>query len=94
MDPKIKTWASQLMSTLDMTRIRRERPDEARMLEILASSGGAGLVRAREAVGVGDLVRSQLLRGAVAVQLPEAESDTWARTESYGTLPPILAAVP
>jgi len=49
MDTEIKTWASQLKSTLDMPRIRRERPDEARMLEILASSGGSGLATARGA---------------------------------------------
>jgi hypothetical protein len=49
MDPEIKTWATRLLETYDMPRVRRERPDEARMLEILASSGGSGLARARQA---------------------------------------------
>ena len=49
MDTAIKTWMSQFMSKLDMPRIRAERPDEARMLEILASSGGSGLAKARGA---------------------------------------------
>jgi hypothetical protein len=49
MDPEIKAWATRLQETYDMTRVRRERPDEARMLEILASSGGSGLARARQA---------------------------------------------
>ena len=42
-------FAKGLLKTYDMPRIRLERPDEARMLEILASSGGSGLAKAREA---------------------------------------------
>jgi len=49
MDTAIKAWATRLQGTLDMALIRGERPDEARMLEILASSGGSGLAKAREA---------------------------------------------
>ena len=42
----------KLLAKYDMPRIRRERPDEARMLEILASPGGTGLAKAREAAVV------------------------------------------
>ena len=48
-DVEVKAWATKLQELYDMPRIRRERPDEARMLEILASSGASGLATAREA---------------------------------------------
>ena len=48
MDTAVKAWATRLLNIYDMPRIRRERPDEARMLEILASTGASGLAKARE----------------------------------------------
>ena len=48
MDTAVKAWATRLLNIYDMPRILRERPDEARMLEILASSGASGLATARE----------------------------------------------
>jgi hypothetical protein len=48
MDTAVKAWATKLLDIYDMPRIRRERPDEARMLEILASTGASGLAKARE----------------------------------------------
>jgi hypothetical protein len=47
-DIEVKAWATKLQELYDMPRIRGERPDEARMLEILASSGASGLATARE----------------------------------------------
>jgi hypothetical protein len=49
MDTAVKAWATRLLNIYDMPRILRERPDEARMLEILASTGASGLATAREA---------------------------------------------
>jgi hypothetical protein len=49
LDAEIMRFAKGLLKTYDMPRIRLERPDEARMIEILASSGGSGLAKAREA---------------------------------------------
>ena len=48
MDTAVKAWATRLLNIYDMPRILRERPDEARMLEILASTGASGLAKARE----------------------------------------------
>ena len=48
LDVEIMRFAKGLLKTYDMPRIRLERPDEARMLEILASSGGSGLAKARQ----------------------------------------------
>ena len=48
MDTAVKAWATRLLDIYDMPRILRERPDEARMLEILASTGASGLAKARE----------------------------------------------
>ena len=48
MDTAVKAWATRLLNIYDMPRIRSERPDEARMLELLASTGASGLAKARE----------------------------------------------
>lgn len=52
--------AGRLIQTYDMERVRAERPDEARMLELLASGGATGLAKA---LGAGMVLPALALLG-------------------------------
>ena len=52
--------AKELLQTYNMKRVRAERPDEARMLEVLASGGATGLAKA---LGAGMVLPALALLG-------------------------------
>ena len=61
--------AKELLQTYNMKRVRAERPDEARMLEVLASGGATGLAKA---LGAGMVLPALALLGLPAARAAEA----------------------
>jgi len=60
LDVRVMAAAKELLQTYDMKRVRAERPDEARMLEVLASGGATGLAKA---LGAGMVLPALALLG-------------------------------